>query len=328
MKILHITNNYPSKNYPIFGIFVKEQVDSLQKLGIFNEVFFINTREKGRQEYLKSLPKIFIKLMKNKYDLIHCHHAYSGLFFLLSGFAFFKKFIVSYQSHPNIEGGSTLLKLFLKLGGKVIFKNMPLELKNNKDIFHIPNGVDINFFKPIAKNDAKSRLGLDSKKKYIIFFDSYDKRPYKRVDIFDSVIKILREKFNLNYIEPLKLTNTSRKLVPLYLNASEVHLLTSDVEGSPNSVKEALSCNTKVVSTNVGDVKMLLSDLQGYYVSSSNDPEELAELVIESLKFESTDGRKRIEYLSITSEKIAEKLYNLYKYLMLEENGRKTNPKT
>ena len=26
MKILHITNNYPTSNHPIFGIFVKEQI--------------------------------------------------------------------------------------------------------------------------------------------------------------------------------------------------------------------------------------------------------------------------------------------------------------
>lgn len=48
MKVLHITNNYPTEKFPIFGIFVKEQIDSLTELGVENEVFFIKGREKGK----------------------------------------------------------------------------------------------------------------------------------------------------------------------------------------------------------------------------------------------------------------------------------------
>lgn len=55
MKILHITNNYPTQNHPIFGIFVKEQIDSLSNQCLENDVFFINGREKGKLEYFKSI---------------------------------------------------------------------------------------------------------------------------------------------------------------------------------------------------------------------------------------------------------------------------------
>ena len=55
MKVLHITNNYPTPNLPIFGIFVKEQIESLSKLNIDCDIFFINGREKGNFEYLKSI---------------------------------------------------------------------------------------------------------------------------------------------------------------------------------------------------------------------------------------------------------------------------------
>ena len=48
MRILHITNNFPTLNFPIFGIFIKEQIESLNKLGAENEVFFINSREEGK----------------------------------------------------------------------------------------------------------------------------------------------------------------------------------------------------------------------------------------------------------------------------------------
>ena len=51
MKILHITNNYPTVNHPIFGIFVKEQINSLSGMGIYTDLH-INAREKGKFEYL------------------------------------------------------------------------------------------------------------------------------------------------------------------------------------------------------------------------------------------------------------------------------------
>ena len=54
MKVLHITNNFPSEINPIFGIFVKEQIQSLNKIDDSNDVFFINGRENGKIQ----LPKL------------------------------------------------------------------------------------------------------------------------------------------------------------------------------------------------------------------------------------------------------------------------------
>lgn len=42
MKVLVVTNMYPTKKYPLLGIFVKEQVNSLLKEGIDIDVLFIN----------------------------------------------------------------------------------------------------------------------------------------------------------------------------------------------------------------------------------------------------------------------------------------------
>ena len=42
--------------------------------------------------------------------------------------------------------------------------------------------------------------------------------------------------------------------VPIWINASDVLLMTSLHEGSPTIVKEALACNLPVVSVDVGDV--------------------------------------------------------------------------
>jgi len=111
MKILHITNNYPTENHPIFGIFVKEQIDSVSNLGVENEVFFINGRELGRKAYWSSIKELRKKLKNAEYDVLHCHHSLSAIvLFLTLRFLRFKK-IVSYQNPPEKEGGLFLFKL-------------------------------------------------------------------------------------------------------------------------------------------------------------------------------------------------------------------------
>jgi glycosyltransferase involved in cell wall biosynthesis len=63
--------------------------------------------------------------------------------------------------------------------------------------------------------------------------------------------------------------------VPLWLNASDVVLLTSHHEGSPNIIKEALACNRPVVSVDVGDVRERIEGITGCFLAEA-DPAELA----------------------------------------------------
>jgi len=56
--------------------------------------------------------------------------------------------------------------------------------------------------------------------------------------------------------------------IPVYMNASDVLILSSFHEGSPNVVKEAMACNCPIVATNVGDVKWVLGNTEGCYISS------------------------------------------------------------
>lgn len=91
-----------------------------------------------------------------------------------------------------------------------------------------------------------------------------------------------------------------------------MHLISSDFEGSPNSVKECLACNTKVVSTPVGNIEDLIGDIQGCFISKSFEPEELANLVIEALKTPTSDLHKRIIKKQLDINSIAKKLLKIY----------------
>lgn len=313
MRVLHITNNFPTKKFPIFGVFVKEQIASLTRKGISNEVLFINGREKGKLEYIKSIFFIRRKLRKKNFDVIHCHHALSAICLILTGMAKKNKVVVSFQNDPEYELGKRLYNYIKRKTSAQIFKNNSLLINDDKS-FYLPNGVDLNFFKLIDKNEARGKLDLKKEKTYILFVSSNFIRPQKRYDRFQKVLQLLKTNYGHDNLEELKLINIERAKIPLYFNAVDLHLLTSDFEGSPNSVKECLTCNTSVVSTNVGNVKDLLKDVNGSFVSEKNNPEELAFLVDKSLKWKGEKkSREKIIQKKLDINSVAEKLINIYR---------------
>jgi glycosyltransferase involved in cell wall biosynthesis len=311
VKVLHITNNYPTKSHPIFGIFVKEQIESLTSHGIKSDVFFINGRENGKNAYFSGLRDLRRKLRNNDYDILHCHHVFSAVLLMLTFRWYQSKRIVSYQNPPKKEGGIflfTIIKLFFN---GVILKNTK---SNKKNIFYLPNGTNTDFFKEYSREESIRKLNLDENRNYIIFMDSNkEKRSQKRVDRFDKVIDILLKDENPFNIVPLKLTNTKRNLMPYYLSASSLHIITSDFEGSPNSVKECISCNTPVVSTPVGNIDDLIGNIKGCYISQSFNCEELAELVIKSLNHKNFSSREKLFDKKLDIKSVAEKLLKIYK---------------
>lgn len=313
MRILHITNNYPTPDYPIFGIFVKEQVESLQKIGVDCDVLYCNGENKGFRKYITYLPIIWKKALFGGYNIIHCHHALSAILLCMTGAPLFKKCVVSYQSKPEYEWGYKTFKVLRTLFRAVIVKFEPGKLAHIK-VHYLPNGCNQDFFRPLDKEECKKELGLDTSIRYLLFTDSNKKiREVKRVDRFEATIEVLRNCYNYSNIEPIILRNTPREQIPLYMNACELYMLTSDIEGSPNSVKECMCCNTPVVSTPVGNVKAMIGDIPGSYVTDNFEPEELAKACDEVLK--SNDpfmGRDLFLAKGYGMSTVAEKLKSLY----------------
>lgn len=316
MKILHITCNYPTDRFPVFGIFVKEQVESLQKIGVDCDVFFSNGKEQGGMKAHKASIKKVRKLLKeNHYDVIHCHHSISALILLLSGGAFCNKCVVSYQNDPTREfGGMRLFRLLYLFFNMIIIKNTT-PLLEKKKVVYLPNGTNSDFFKPMDKDACKEKLGWEKDKHYILYMDSNaGKRTQKRYDRYLEVLELL--KLDFDNIVSVELTNTPREQIPTYMNACDLHLMTSDFEGSPNSVKECLCCNTPVVCTPVGNVPDMMGDIPGCYVTKSFTVDELADCVKKVLTSrEPFNGRDLFLAKGYGIETVAGKLKGVYERL-------------
>ena len=82
-----------------------------------------------------------------------------------------------------------------------------------------------------------------------------------------------------------------------YMNAADCLLLTSDSEGSPNVVKEALACDLPVVSVDVGDVRERVAGVTPGAVVG-RDPEALGAALAAILRDPvRSDGRAAVAAL-------------------------------
>ncbi len=325
MKILQITTNYPTASNPILGIFMKEQVESVEKFGIENTIFFSNGSETrvgkkggGAMVHIKSVFRLMRHLMTNRYDVIHCHSALSGMILLLSGGAFFNKCVVSFQNDPEKEGDRAFFRILYPFFNKVIVKKRT-KFDSWKKMVYLPNGCNTGMFRPMDKEDCKKTLGLDSAKRYVLFVDSNTsrKRTQKRRDRFDETLRLLREKYGHENLEALIMIGIVREDVPVYMNACDLHLLSSDQEGSPNSVKECLCCGVPVVATDVGNVHDLLDDVPACGVADSFTVEELAMMSDKALKIApaASELAGSIVRKGLDMDSVAKSLYELYEDL-------------
>lgn len=178
----------------------------------------------------------------------------------------------------------------------------------------VPNGVDIEkgFF-PIDKKLAIGQVGFNSSFVNVLFV-SDKKRREKNYQLADEAVNILRLKglrINIHQVY-----NQTTEKLNQYYNAADLLLLTSFHEGSPNVIKEAMSCNIPIVSTDVGDVKWVFGETKGCFLTTF-DAKDVADNIELAIKFSreivKTQGRRRVISLGLDSESIAKRIINIYK---------------
>jgi hypothetical protein len=119
----------------------------------------------------------------------------------------------------------------------------------------LPCGPDLSRFGPIPRAEAREALGLDPSGRYL-FFPANPARPEKRHDRAAEVASACRaELLTGGSIEPERM--------PLWLNAADVVLVSSDYEGFGMAAVEALACEVPVLSTPVGIAPYALAGLAG-----------------------------------------------------------------
>jgi glycosyltransferase involved in cell wall biosynthesis len=316
MKVLIVC----SGNAGFIAHFIKEQAEATEKQGISIEYYTIVG--KGLFGYLSNLNKLKNKIKQYNPDIIHAHYGLSGL---LSSFVKKNKPLITTfhgnDVNPIITGGKlhNINIFFSKIASLnsdyLIHVNSSFIDKINlpkKKYSIIPCQVNLETFYQMNKENARNQLGFSNEVNYVLFSSSFD----IGIKNYSLALKALCSIPNIKLIE---LKGYSRREVNLLLNACDIGLLTSLNEGSPQFIKEAMACNCPVVSTDVGDVKLLFGETEGCFLTSF-DPDDVAMKIKLALDFAykvgRTKGRDRIIELFLDSESIAKKIIDIYKKVL------------
>ena len=289
-----VTSVWPTPEHPEHAPFVVRQVQFLRKLGVDVDVFHVNGR-KSPKTYARRWMEVQHRLTRGSYDLVHAQWAQSALVALPKRIPL----VVTFRG-SDVEGIVGVNRRYLASGWvlRKIAQNVArvaneaivvaarlARLLPKRDYHVIPSGLDLDLFQPGSRTEARARLALKADRRYVLFAASPD-NPVKRYGAARAAVERLDNRYGAELISA---GGIEPHLMPLYMNACDVLLLTSAHEGSPNVVKEALACNLPVVSTDVGDVGERIRDLDGCVLSSSADPDVLARALAEIL-----DRRERI----------------------------------
>lgn len=143
--------------------------------------------------------------------------------------------------------------------------------------FVIPDGTDLAMFSPRPRSSARAALGWQADEPVLLFYAGRSPM-VKRLDLATRVAEIVSMSLPRLRFEVIR-GDVPIEQMPLWLSAADCLLMTSDYEGSPNVVREALVCGLPVASVPVGDVQRWLTDLAGTRIVA-RDPTALAGAVV------------------------------------------------
>jgi len=187
MKVLFIcSGNKKYEDSPI----VISQGNSLIKAGIDLDYFFIKGR--GCKGYFKSFFLLRRHLHENKYDIVHAHYSLSGFIASLAGI---QTLVVSLMGSDVHRHG--FYRFLIKLFNEWRWAALIVKSEEMKGIIGIdsaviiPNGVDIDKFRPIPKVEAKEKVDF-SENKNVIFVGNPE-RPEKNFKLAEASFALLKD---------------------------------------------------------------------------------------------------------------------------------------
>jgi glycosyltransferase involved in cell wall biosynthesis len=179
----------------------------------------------------------------------------------------------------------------------------------------LPTGVDPEVFRPERQKALRIELGWREEERVVLFNAGYGARN-KRLDLATSAVEQARRWAPSVRLEVLD-GSVEPERVPAMMNAANCLLVTSDAEGSPTVVQEALATNLPVVSVDVGDIRERLEGVRCSRVTG-RDAQALGRALAEVLNPpRRSDGRASVDQFS--SARVARELGQLYREMATEQ---------
>ncbi|MBR4564727.1 MAG: glycosyltransferase family 4 protein [Paludibacteraceae bacterium] len=311
MKLLFVSSGRQGNISPT----IRNQGNSLLRAGVGVDFYVISGR--GWKSYVKSIKPLRKQIKAGHYDVIHAHYSWSAYLASIASIGLHVPMIASLMGNDILDHWWYPLLArtvaAIKPWKAVIVKSK--EMRNRvgiKRAFVVPNGVNMDVFNEREKESCQQHLGWDSGKKHVLF-PATPTEARKNWSLAESAVNRLNMSGEYK-IELHGMVGVTNNETPIWYNAADAVVLPSYYEGSPNAVKEAMACNTPIVTTDMGDCRERLEGVEGCYVANTYETDEFAELLSNALRHNGkTKGRERLIADGIADYQIAERLILIYK---------------
>jgi glycosyltransferase involved in cell wall biosynthesis len=316
MRVLTVTNFTPDAGAPQRGRWVRDQVEEIRRLGVEVDVFSF---PRGSSHYLPATVRLRRLLRRERFDLVHVHYGLTAWCGLLAGA---RPLVVSFHGtdvrHPIVGALSHRIAWRADLVAAVSRALFAPE-DGRPGLPHVPGaavlpcGPDLGRFHPIPRAEARRELGLEPDGRYLLF-PANPERPEKRADRAAEVAaEAGAELLTGGAIDPDRM--------PLWVNAVNAVLVTSDYEGFGLACLEALACDVPVLSTPVGVAPFALAGVAGT-VCAPFDAAAWSEAVQPHLATPDPRVEGAARAASLSAERMAQRTVEAYRDVL----GRDRQP--
>ncbi|EMA70645.1 Glycosyltransferase-like protein [Halorubrum aidingense JCM 13560] len=295
MRVLNLVTNDQSR-------FFQQQVEGLEAVGVecttvavpgYRDYDGDNVDGRGPIDYLRLLPPT-LRRSFGEYDLIHANFGLTAPAAVLQPNL---PVVVSLWGTDLMGKYGWVSKIFAARADEVVVMSDEMADEFGRPCHVIPHGVNLDRFAPQSTAEARRDLGWDEGVHQVLF--PYPPgRGVKNYPRAARVVEAASEALD-GEVRLQTVSGVPHERMPTYMNAADALLLTSEREGSPNSVKEAMACNLPVVSTDVGDVRERLSGVSPSAVCTTDDG--LTDALVDVLERETrSNGRDVVREVSVT----------------------------
>ena len=255
MRALVVTNMYPTERDPGRGSFVRDQVAALRRLPDL-ELELFTFASLGAAAYPRAFRELRRRYRGSAFDVVHAHFGLNLWPSLgVRGAAHGVTLHGTDLAHPRSRAITLAGLPFMDLVAPVSrgLEDLLPRRWLRGEVAVLPCGVDMTRFQRIDRQQARRELGLSETGPYLLF-PADPARPEKR---YDRALEVAGD------IPLLVLKGIDPSRVPLWVNAVNAVLVTSERESFGLAVLEGLACDVPVLATPVGIAPDVLEGIAG-----------------------------------------------------------------
>tara|TARA_B110000093_G_scaffold176790_1_gene212757 strand:- start:378 stop:1445 length:1068 start_codon:yes stop_codon:yes gene_type:complete len=345
IKLLIMSNMYPSKEKSFAGIFVKNQYEKLSKIMVKDTVsiFYMERKFTSKRgsvlKYINSFFK-FIPLLFKKFDIIHLHYFYP-LIYLVYIYKLLHpktKIVVTYHGSDITKKVNKKNKKRLNKLATIIDLNIPVGKALSKILKEKLN-ISANKILPVGVNDTVFYYEKVEKKYDFIYVGSLIHR--KGVDLIINVAKKVDSSIKIcligqgDYIDEVKNLSTTKENIDFFegliqpqiqkkLIQSKFLLLPTRNEGFPTSTVESMYCGVPVLVSDIPQTLEQVDEGKNGFIVPVDNEKALHQKMIELSKMNNDRYSEIVNttltyYKDISLTNVCNELYLAYNKLISED---------